>query len=70
MALLTKQSVEALIAENYNTYKSISRITSDYRGEKGLTEAYNGRQLLEMLQNADDAHTDKVFLKLDTEKQS
>jgi hypothetical protein len=64
---LTKQSVEDLIAENYNTYKSYSRITSDYRGEKGLTEAYNGRQLLEMLQNADDAQTDKILLHLDTE---
>jgi hypothetical protein len=67
MALLSKQSVKDLIAENYNTYKSHSRITSDYRGEKGLTEAYNGRQLLEMLQNADDAQTDKVLLHLDTE---
>lgn len=65
--LLTKSSVENLIAENYNTYKSYSRITSDYHGEKGLTEAYNGRQLLEMLQNADDAQTDKVLLQLDTE---
>ncbi|KGO88993.1 DUF3883 domain-containing protein [Flavobacterium suncheonense] len=65
--LLNKQTVENLIAENYNTYKSHSRIISDYRGEKGLTEAYNGRQLLEMLQNADDAQTDKVHLHLDTE---
>ncbi|MET3539184.1 sacsin N-terminal ATP-binding-like domain-containing protein [Chryseobacterium limigenitum] len=64
---LTKQSVEKLVAENYNTYKSPSRITSDYHGEKGLTDAYNGRQLLEMLQNADDAQTDKVLLHLDTE---
>lgn len=61
------EEVKELIAENYNTYKSYSRITSDYRGEKGLTEAYNGRQLLEMLQNADDAQTDKVLLHLDTE---
>ncbi|WP_367769064.1 DUF3883 domain-containing protein [Flavobacterium sp. WC2421] len=60
-------NIKQLIDENYNTYKSPSRITSDYRGEKGLTEAYNGRQLLEMLQNADDAQTDKVLLHLDTE---
>ncbi|MBK8344564.1 MAG: hypothetical protein IPL12_15440 [Bacteroidetes bacterium] len=26
-----------------------------YHNEKGYVEAYNGRQLLEMLQNADDA---------------
>lgn len=60
------EDVTKLIAENYNTYKSHNRIISDYRGEKGLTEAYNGRQLLEMLQNADDAQTDKVLLQLDT----
>lgn len=64
---LSIESIKKLIDENYNTYKSSSRITSDYRGEKGLTEAYNGRQLLEMLQNADDAQTDKVLLHLDTE---
>lgn len=61
------EDVKKLIEENYNTYKSHSRITSDYRNEKALTDAYNGRQLLEMLQNADDAQTDKVLLNLNTE---
>ena len=43
-------------------------ILEDYRNEKKNTEEYNGRQLLEMLQNADDeAITDKektCFIKL------
>ena len=60
------KDIKKFIDENVNTYKSYSRITSDYRGEKALTDAYNGRQLLEMLQNADDAQTDKVALALDT----
>ncbi len=60
------KGVNDLIAENYNTYKSASRITSDYRGEVGITAAYNGRQILELLQNADDEGTDKVLIELDT----
>ncbi|MFH6951431.1 DUF3883 domain-containing protein [Flavobacterium sp. FlaQc-51] len=64
---MNTEEIKKLIEENYNTYKSYSRITSDYRNEKALTEAYNGRQLLEMLQNADDAKTDKIFLQLDTQ---
>ena len=60
------KGVNDLIAENYNTYKSPSRITSDYRGEVGITAAYNGRQILELLQNADDEGTDNVLIELDT----
>lgn len=65
---LNEAIINELIAENVNTYKSRSRIISDYRGEIGFTAAYNGRQLLELLQNADDAQTDKVFISIDTEK--
>ncbi len=65
--LLNAESIKQLIDENIETYKiSPSRIGSDYRGEKGFTAAYNGRQLLELLQNADDAKTDKVLITLDT----
>ncbi|WP_162845504.1 sacsin N-terminal ATP-binding-like domain-containing protein [Labilibaculum antarcticum] len=64
------EGVKALIKENVATYKiSTKRIISDYRGEKGFTEAYNGRQLLELLQNADDAKTDEVLISLNKEKQ-
>jgi hypothetical protein len=61
--------IDDVIEKNIATYKiDPDRIISDYRGEKGLTEAYNGRQLLELLQNADDAKTDKVLITLDTTK--
>jgi hypothetical protein len=64
------EGVKSLIKENVDTYKiSTKRIISDYRGEKSFTEAYNGRQLLELLQNADDAKTDEVLIILDKEKQ-
>jgi len=66
---LNENIIKQLIDENVSTYKiSKSRIISDYRGEKGYTAAYNGRQFLELLQNADDAQTDKVLIILDAEK--
>lgn len=62
------EDVLNLIEENRDTYKQVKRITSDYRLEKGTTESYNGRQILELLQNADDAKTDTVVIELDREK--
>jgi len=61
------EDVLKLIEENRDTYKQVKRITSDYRLEKGTTESYNGRQILELLQNADDAKTDTVVIELDRE---
>jgi len=67
-ALSFKEAVKALIDRNIKTYEiNPDRIISDYRGEKEFTEAYIGRQLLELLQNADDAKTDKVLISLDIE---
>jgi hypothetical protein len=60
------KGVNDLIRDNLHTYEVTSRITSDYRGEVGITSAYNGRQLLELLQNADDEGTDKVLIELNT----
>ncbi|CCK76627.1 conserved hypothetical protein [Oleispira antarctica RB-8] len=42
--------------ENIDIYEtSHNRITADFRMEKSTTESYNGRQILELLQNCDDA---------------
>jgi len=69
VSILDEAVIKELIDENVNIYTySKSRIISDYRGEKGFTAAYNGRQLLELLQNADDAQTDKVLISIDTHK--
>ena len=59
--------IDRFIAENRGIFRiSPSRIISDFQGEEGLRKAYDGRQLLEMLQNADDAGAEKVLIHLDT----
>jgi|GEM_PF-2474319 len=61
-------AVRTSIAENYNTFQSKGRIISDYQGEESLRKAYEGRQLLEMLQNADDAGAKAVNINLDRQR--
>ena len=63
-----QDEIENLIHKNEETYKiNPNRIISDFRGEKQTTNDYRGRQLLELLQNADDAKTNKIGIHLDTE---
>ena len=63
-----EKEVTDLINKNIETYKiNPSRIISDFRGEKQTTDDYRGRQLLELLQNADDAKTSEIGIFLDTE---
>lgn len=57
-----KQDIEKLIASNLKTYQDNSdRFIADNR-ELELTKEYNGRQLLELLQNADDAGSSEVLI--------
>ncbi len=65
-----KAKIEKSIKDQENTYKSHDRILSDYNNEQATVEGYNGRQLLELLQNADDAGSDKVLIKLDTQNKT
>ena len=63
--------VRTLIEKNLKIYNiDSSRITADYRGETGITSAYNGRQLLELLQNADDEGTAEVLIELNNQTQT
>ncbi|WP_418639541.1 sacsin N-terminal ATP-binding-like domain-containing protein [Winogradskyella sp.] len=63
--------IHDLIKKNRDTYRiNSNRIISDFRGEKQTTNDYRGRQLLELLQNADDAKTDKIGIHLNTENQT
>ncbi len=48
--------------------KSPSDMVSAYKREIETEKEYNGRQLLELLQNADDEQSLKVLIKLDTKK--
>lgn len=62
---ITLKEIEKLIAIQKNTYKDTSRIISDYNRERATTTDYNGRELLELLQNADDEKSTEVLIKLD-----
>ena len=65
-----KQLIENEIEKQINTYESNeNRIVSDYEKEQETFKEYNGRQVLEFLQNADDEKSTEVFIKLDTKKQ-
>lgn len=46
------------------------RIVSDFKNEASITKDYNSRQLLEMLQNADDASSTEVSIVMDTDLQT
>ena len=51
---------------NINDYKRISRLFSDYTEENKTIKDYNGRQILELLQNADDESSTEVEILFDT----
>jgi hypothetical protein len=58
-----KVEIEKLIESNLKTYRDNSdRFIADYNRELELTKEYNGRQLLELLQNADDAASNEVLI--------
>lgn len=58
-----KQDIEKLIESNLKTYRdNADRFIADYNRELELTKEYNGRQLLELLQNADDAGSNEVLI--------
>lgn len=44
------------------------RMVSYYNQEKATIKDYNGRQLLELIQNADDSGSSKVIIKIDSNK--
>lgn len=63
-----KSKIEDYINANLNTYKDASRIYADFKDELGTTEEYNGRQIFELLQNAEDAKTDAIEFDLNTKE--
>jgi len=57
------------IQNQRNVYKSDnSRIISDYNNEIETMKEYSGRQILELLQNADDEKSDEVLIEVNTTK--
>lgn len=66
-----KQEIEKLVERNLKTYRdNTDRFIADYNRELELTKEYNGRQLLELLQNADDAGSSEVEIIWDKSKSS
>ena len=61
--------VDAAKKRNIDVYKiHIDRLFSDYREEEKTIKDYNGRQILELLQNADDEDTDCVEIFFDSDR--
>jgi hypothetical protein len=61
-----KEALNKLIRDQLKTYsEQPARMISDYNRERQLMGEYNGRQILEMLQNADDEGSDAVKICLD-----
>lgn len=58
------QDQKKLYSENYH------QVVRDYNVEVGTGRGYNGRQLLELLQNCDDEGSVQVLIKLDTEQKT
>jgi len=64
-----KKKIEEEIETRKEIYKkSPSDMISAYNREIETEKEYNGRQLLELLQNADDEQSDEVLIELDTKK--
>jgi hypothetical protein len=64
-----KTNIEELIEQRKAGYKAdINLMASNYGTEKETVKEYNGRQLLELLQNADDAQSQQILIKLDTKQ--
>jgi len=64
-----KESILKEIENQKSVYLSDnSRIVADYNNELETIKAYNGRQLLELLQNADDELSEEVLIDIDAQK--
>ena len=61
-----KQFLEELKNKKRSLYqRDYAEMLGAYNSEKATTEGYNGRQILELIQNCDDEESEEVFIKLD-----
>lgn len=68
--ILNRAGIEQLIDRYKKTYiDNPSVMISGYTQENQIVADYNGRQILELMQNADDAGSDIIHIEIDTEKQ-
>jgi hypothetical protein len=68
---LIKSDIEQLIERYKKTYiDNPSVMISGYTQENQIVADYNGRQILELMQNADDAGSDIIHIEIDTTKKT
>lgn len=68
---LIKPDIEGLINRYKKTYiDNPSVMISGFTQENQIVADYNGRQILELMQNADDAGSDIIHIEIDTAKQT
>lgn len=65
MTTLTLDNLNNLIKERIETFKVENNVVSSYNNEQQTMGDYNGRQILELLQNADDAGAENISFMLD-----
>ena len=68
MKTLTKENLNRLIASRIEDFKKAHNAISSYNSEQQTMGDYNGRQILELIQNADDAGAKNIFIQLNPEK--
>ncbi len=68
---LIKADIEQLLDRYKKTYiDNPSVMISGYTQENQIVADYNGRQILELMQNADDAGSDIIHIEIDTQQQT
>lgn len=67
--VLTKENLQGVIKERKDTYRYLANVMSVYNHERSTAKDYDGRQILELLQNADDAGASRLEISLDEENE-
>ena len=68
MTKLTRQNLTELINQRIEDFKKEYLVVSCYNDEQQTKGDYNGRQILELIQNADDAKAKNISFKLNKDK--
>lgn len=63
---ITTEIINKLIEERKTTYRIEDNAVAAYNRENELSKEYNGRQILELIQNADDANASKIDISINT----
>ncbi|MBK6834258.1 MAG: ATP-binding protein [Bacteroidetes bacterium] len=62
------EDLQSFVNKRSEYLKGKENLISLYEGEKGINNDYKGRQLLELIQNADDAESSIIKIIIDTKE--